>query len=341
MTKLLEILLRYLVKFKQVLLSHDQFRRAFQRITNANYFTDFDIHEKMLADTLRVDTYYRAISTYVRNDAVVIDLGTGTGLLSFFAHKNHPKIIYAIDHSKIIEYAGLIAERNRISDITFIRAYSKNISLPEKADVLIQEQMGSWLFNENMVECVLDLRNRLLKKGGRILPNKFAFLIEPIQLKDECRVPFIWEQEIYGINFSCLREQNQARENDTKMIHSYEVDTFLGVPAPILSFDLETLPDVTSIATTLNSHKIVTTAGRLDGFCLYFKAWFDESIFLDTSPLRQDKSLSNWRIPFYRVESVLLHKGSEVDFTLQMNDLKNPKSWNWKYQTRTVQSRQE
>jgi protein arginine N-methyltransferase 1 len=204
--------------------------------------------------------------------------------------------------------------------------------LPEKADVLVQEQMGSWLFNENMVECVLDLRKRLLKKGARILPNKFELMIEPIQLKDECRIPLIWEQQIHGISFSCLREQNQAREKQSVMIRPYEVERLLCEPAPLLTFDLETVPDVASIATTLRSHKVVSTLGRLDGFCLYFKAGFDESIILDTSPFRQEASYTNWQLPLYRVESVLLEEGTEIDFSLQMNDLKDYKSWDWKYQ---------
>jgi protein arginine N-methyltransferase 1 len=335
MSKLLELFLYGFVKLKRFLASNTLLQSAYQRVLhrvgNFNYFTNFDIHERMLADTVRLDTYYQAISKYVQKGDVVIDLGTGTGVLSFFAHQKHPKIIYAIDHSTIIDQAQLVAESNHIKNIIFMKGYSKDISLPEKADVLVQEQMGSPLFDENMVECILDLRNRLLKKGGRILPNKFDFSVEPIQLKNEWRVPFIWEQHIRGIDFSSFQKQNRGMRTVIKMIRPYEFERFLSDPEPLLSFDLETIPDITSIPGTLHSHKIVTTAGRLDGFCVYFRAWFDKDLFLDISPLRQGKSFSNWAIPLFRVESVMLEEGSEIDFTLQMGKLQDSKSWSLTY----------
>lgn len=330
MSKPAEFGFHLLAKLKQSLVSRD----LFQRVANRIFFTDFGIHEKMLADTARVEAYYDAISKYVRPNDLVIDLGTGTGLLAFFAHQKSPKKVYAIDHSKIIDSARLLAESNHLSGVTFIGKYSKHIQLPEKVDVLVQEQMGSWLFNENMVECVLDLRDRLLKKGARILPNKFAFLIEPIQLKDECRVPLIWEQRIHGISYFCLRDGNQARAKPSVMIRPFEVDRFLCEPAPLLTFDLETMPDVASIPKTFHSHKTVSSAGRLDGFCLYFNAAFDDTISLDASPLRQGKSFTNWQVPLYRAESVSLKEGDEIDFTLDMPELKHYKSWHWDYQTR-------
>jgi ubiquinone/menaquinone biosynthesis C-methylase UbiE len=335
MSKLLELFFYGFVKLKRFLASHTQLQSAYQRVLNrvdsVTSFSKFDIHERMLADTVRTDAYYHAISKYVRNGDVVIDLGTGTGILSFFAHKKHPKRIYAIDHSTIIDRAQLIAESNHMDNIIFMKGYSKDISLPEKADVLIQEQMGSALFDENMVECVLDLRNRLLKKGGRILPNKFDFLVEPIQIKDEWRVPFIWEQHIRDIDFSGFKKQNEGMKNVIKMIRPYEFELFLSDPAPLFSFDLETMPNITSIPNRVHSKKNIASAGRLDGFCVYFRAWFDGSLVLDTSPLRKNRSFSNWAIPFFRVESVLLKEGSEIDFTLQMSDLKDSKSWSLTY----------
>ena len=316
---------------KQFLVSRDLFQRAANRM----FFTDFGIHEKMLADTARVEAYYEAISKYVRPNDVVIDLGTGTGLLAFFAQQKSPKKVYAIDHSKIIDSARLLAESNHLSDVTFISKYSKHLQLPEKVDVLVHEQMGSWLFNENMVECILDLRDRLLKKRARILPNRFEFLIEPIQLKDQSRVPLIWEQRIHGINYACLRDGNQAKAKPSVMIRPYEVDRFLCEPVPLATFDLETMPDAASMTKTFHSHKTVSSAGRLDGFCLYFNAAFDDTISLDTSPLRQGESFTNWQVPFYRSESVSLKEGDEIDFTLDMPDLKCYKLWNWDYHTRT------
>ena len=58
---------------------------------NRNIFVTLDQHERMLSDQLRVDTYYRAISKQVKKGDVVADLGTGTGILSFFAAAQDPR----------------------------------------------------------------------------------------------------------------------------------------------------------------------------------------------------------------------------------------------------------
>ncbi|MFQ5690254.1 MAG: hypothetical protein ACE5HQ_08280 [Gemmatimonadota bacterium] len=42
-------------------------------------------HEKLLADEVRISAYCRAIEKYVDEGDVVIDLGTGTGVLAFMA----------------------------------------------------------------------------------------------------------------------------------------------------------------------------------------------------------------------------------------------------------------
>ena len=78
---------------------------------NRNIFVTLDQHERMLSDQLRVDTYYRAISKQVKKGDVVVDLGTGTGILSFFAAAQGARKIHALDHSNIIETAKTVAQR--------------------------------------------------------------------------------------------------------------------------------------------------------------------------------------------------------------------------------------
>jgi len=96
----------------------------------------------MLSDQLRVDTYYRAISKQVKKGDVVVDLGTGTGILSFFAAAQGPEKIHALDHSNIIETAKTVAQRNGIRSIQFHKTSSKDFAPAEKVNVLIHEQMG-------------------------------------------------------------------------------------------------------------------------------------------------------------------------------------------------------
>jgi type I protein arginine methyltransferase len=194
--------------------------------------------------------------------------------------------------------------------------------------------MGSWLFNENMIESVLDARDRLLKAGGRILPGRFELFIEPIQLNDADRVPFIWEQTIGAITFENLKplKTQISADHFQTTIKPHEVQHFLCPPKALLTFDLTTLRKE-DIPATLHFRRAVTRGGRLDGFCLYFKAIFDDEISFTTAPVPAGSLHTHWSIPLYRVEATAQRPGDMLEFTLHMADLRNQKTWQWRYES--------
>jgi protein arginine N-methyltransferase 1 len=146
-------------------------------VERRNSFDDIALHEEMLADSVRLDAYYAAIERYVRPQHSVVDIGTGTGVLAFFAAAKNPRKIYAIDHSnKMLDYARAAAEANGITNISFVGSNSPKFRPRESIDVILQEQMGIGLFDEGMLEALIDVRDRCLAPGGRILPAKFEFL---------------------------------------------------------------------------------------------------------------------------------------------------------------------
>jgi type I protein arginine methyltransferase len=187
------------------LVSIPALRRIAYASRNRQAFTSFYEHEKMLADSVRVDTYAKALEKHIRPGDVVVDVGTGTGILSFLAVRARPKIVHAIDHSDSIEMAEVLARSNGITGIELHKIHSRAFDPAEMADVIIHEQIGDLLFEERMVETLLDLRDRVLKPGGRIVPGRFSFYISPVQLNDDDAVPFGWEQTLHGVDFSVLR----------------------------------------------------------------------------------------------------------------------------------------
>jgi len=150
-------------------------------------------HERMLADASRIQAYREGLRRHVKAGDIVFDLGTGTGILSLLGSLSRPKVIYAIEHSPFISIAQDTADRNRVDCIKFVRSNSRDFVPPERGDVIIHEQMGQLIFGENMIENLLDLKARALKPGGKILPGRFRLFVEPVVLKEQYRVPFIWE----------------------------------------------------------------------------------------------------------------------------------------------------
>ncbi|MBK9333043.1 MAG: 50S ribosomal protein L11 methyltransferase [Ignavibacteria bacterium] len=296
-------------------------------VANKNYFTSFLEQEKMIGDKVRMDAYHKGITKGVKKGDVVIDLGTGTGILSFFAAKSSPKKIYAIDHSEIINSAKKIALHNNISNIEFVNINSREFKIDEKADVIIHEQIGAFLFDENMTENITDLRDRLLKKDGKIIPGKFEVCLVPVRLKEYYRVPFISEQEIYGIKFNCFDELKNNADPGYGILYvrPEAVQTFLSEPETILKFDLETM-NVQDIPLNFNFKKIITESGVCDGICFYFKIIFDKDLILDTNPLT---TVTHWNIPILRTYHKEFQTGDEININFEWGNPSDISTYKW------------
>jgi hypothetical protein len=68
--------------------------------------------------------------------------------------------------------------------------------------------------------------------------------------------------------------------------------------------------------------------GRLDGFCAYFTASFDDEISLTTDPFFENRAV-NWPLRFFRVDSREYEPGETVEFNMQIDDLEQPETYRW------------
>ena len=100
--------------------------------------------------------------------------------------------------STIIHKAREIVEVNGMSDkITLIQGKMEEVELPfPKVDIIISEWMGYFLLYESMLDTVLYARDRYLKTGGFMFPDKATIYlcgIEDGDYKDEkigCKTRF-------------------------------------------------------------------------------------------------------------------------------------------------------
>lgn len=308
---------------------HRSVRSIRYAVTNAVDFGDYSIQEEMLADRARVDTYHQAITRYVQKGDRVVDSGTGTGILAFFAASKEPAQIFALEHGRIIEFARAAAAENGIVNIEFIAGHSKTFEPDEKVDVIIHEQMGSPLFGEYMITNIVDLRDRVLRPGGRILPAKFEWYIEPVQLKDLNTIPFAWERSIHGVSFRLMRDR--ARELGYSYYHrkitAPMIEHLLCDPEPVLRIDLEQVK-MDELPHRISYRRKATRSGRLDGFCCYFRAIFDDDIVLSTDPFSETKT-SHWPLRLLRVEGREYQPGATIEFTIDMEDIESPDTYRW------------
>ncbi len=133
-------------------------------------------HAAMIEDPRRTPLLYQAIRKIVQPGDKVLDLGCGLGLLSFEAIRAGAHTVYACDvDTEALQAAQKEARRLGFAhQIAFFNNFSSDIFLMEKIDLIIAETVGSLGLDENIVPSVIDARERFLKKGGKIIPQKIS-----------------------------------------------------------------------------------------------------------------------------------------------------------------------
>ena len=103
--------------------------------------------------------------------------------MSIFAARAGAKHVYAIENAEIAYFAEEIVKRNGFSDqITVIKGKMEDITLPvPKVDIIISEWMGYFLLYESMLDSVLWARDKYLRKGGKMLPDKADIYVAAIE----------------------------------------------------------------------------------------------------------------------------------------------------------------
>jgi histone-arginine methyltransferase CARM1 len=169
----------------------------------------------MLADYVRTGTYQKAIlnNGHDFSGKVVLDVGTGTGILAFFAAQAGAARVYAVDASDAAHVAQTLAAANGLGSVVkVIKGKLEEIELPEKVDVIVSEPIGFLLVHERMLETYLVARDRFLKPGGLMMPTTGDIILAPFTddnlYREHCgRASFFENQNFYGIDFSAISGQ--------------------------------------------------------------------------------------------------------------------------------------
>ena len=137
--------------------------------------------QNMMQDYVRTSTYQKAIlgNSNDFNGKIILDVGAGSGILSFFAVQAGANKVYAIEASNMATFAQQLVQANQTDDrIVVIPGKIEEVELPQMVDVIISEPMGYMLYNERMLETYLHAR-KWLKPGGKMFPSEGDLHIAP------------------------------------------------------------------------------------------------------------------------------------------------------------------
>ncbi|KAJ0963951.1 hypothetical protein J5N97_029073 [Dioscorea zingiberensis] len=165
------------------------------------------IHEQMIKDRVRTETYREAISRYRDFIAgkVVMDVGTGTGILAIFCARVGAKKVYAVEASGIAVQAKEIVRANNLAEkIIVLQQRVEDVEIGEKVDVIISEWMGYMLVYESMLSSVIFARDKWLKRGGLLLPSHATLYMAPVTHPVKYWECVDFWHNVYGIDMSAM-----------------------------------------------------------------------------------------------------------------------------------------
>jgi protein arginine N-methyltransferase 1 len=286
-------------------------------------FGSAPVHIAMLNDRERTRRYIDAIKATVRPGDVVVDMGTGSGVMAVAAAQSGAARVYAIEATGIAKAARRVFEANGVADrITLIEGYSTQVQLPERADVLVAEVIGNEPLAERILECTADAVQRFIKPDGKLIPFRLRVMAVPVELPSSTRDWMIirepaladWKEQ-YGIDFSPLAElANNSAVNFNERPAVVAKWTTLAASQVVSDFDL-CQPIQASRETSCEFR--INREGQIDGFVLWFCADLVDGNQLSTDP-GAPRPDNHWTHPVHVLAQPLpVHPGNAVRLWLE------------------------
>ena len=287
--------------------------------TPADAYRTISYHQMLLNDRTRTEAYRQAVREVVRQGDVVVDLGTGSGILTLFACRAGASRIHSIDAGPAVELARVLAEANGYADrVSFWKDLSTAVRLPEPADVLITETLGNGGLDEAILGWVLDARRRLLKPEARIIPREIEIMIAPVQMDDFYRNFDIWSSASYETDLSQLR----SHALNCMWVSVVDTQNLLGSPASLARVDLARL-DSPKVEGEVRFR--MTRSGRLHALACWFKARLSENITLTNEPPLQTPSWNHLILPLEH--EIEVASGDQLEAHVTTYD---GREWRWR-----------
>lgn len=258
---------------------------------DASHSTVLDYHLSMLHDVARMDSFRRAINATVQPGDVVVDIGCGTGVLSFMACEAGAAKVYAIEGGPVIDVARELAVANGFADrIEFLNGWSIDVGLPERADVLISETIGNAGLDEGIVAWTCDARKRLLRPGAALLPQRLRVWVAAAESFDDYVLVSDWQSPFLPYDYTAAHR----RAARTLWFVDLTPNHLLGQPELAADVDLTTAPNETI---TSRGEVQVDRDGTLHGLACWFDSLLCPGVTVDNHPPRVGSSWSHGLLP--------------------------------------------
>jgi len=276
-----------------------------------------ELHRKLLGDGVRNGTFHEAFKKIIRRgETTVVDIGAGTGFLSFLASRLGAKrcILYECDQS-VSALSEEIAKRNGIRNCSFHSIHTSEVKKPiEKADVVVSETLGSFALEENLLENMKSARRFLRDRENSLLvPYRLRQFIAPLS-GDQCfREVNVWDHVGHGLDFSDAKAVSLSH----LFQRSISVDQIWRPGPSSVCWDELDFYRETNDSMRLSKPILwqITERVTLFGFVLWWEADLVPGVMLSTSPFEPS---THWQQVYMPMREPLhLEKGDCLRVAIQ------------------------
>jgi protein arginine N-methyltransferase 1 len=280
-------------------------------------------YSRLIDDRVRTDSYAEALRRAVTPASVVLDLGTGTGIFALLACRFGARRVYALEPSDAIYIARDLAAANGYSDrIELIQAMSTDVTLPERADVLVAEIHGTLPLFGDAVASILDARRRLLAPNATLIPRREVVWASVVEAPDAYREAVLpRDGDVFGLDFDPARRLLA----NSVLCARPTVEQLMASPQRWATLDYASIesPDVDGdVAWT------VTRGGTAHGVVAWFDTELAEGIGLSNAPGAPEMIFGRHFLPW--PEPVKLAAGDHVSISLSATLVGDEYVWRWR-----------
>ena len=281
-----------------------------------------DEHREYLSDEIRLASFRTAIAEVVKAGDVVLDLGSGTGVLGLFACQAGAAKVYAIEQGSILGLARQICQANGFADrVVFIKGLSMRTELPQRVDVVVADQIGFFGFEAGLLEYFSDTRQRFLTPCGRMIPSHIELWAAPIEIPDlYAKVEFWSKHRPATIDLGAVHAAAVNRAYAVQL----EAKNLLSEPQKLTTLDLA---HARGDPFRLESSYLIARSGRLHGVGGWFSAQLSPNVVMTNSPVaRLRMARDNAFLPLERPLDVI--ENDRVLVTMHVIPAEKLVSWN-------------
>lgn len=253
-----------------------------------------------LSDRVRNEAYRRALKRAVSPTSFVVDLGAGTGILSLLAAQAGAGRVLGIESSRWAVGARAVVRANGFEDTVRIRRDDiRDVRLRSRADVLVHDLVGTFVWDENAGELLQHARRHIGKPGCALLPARVELHWVPLLAAGDATQ--FWARRREGFDFSPLAELDPSPAPELTVVHEFGDARWAAAPVSFGPFALDAPHERPSV---VEMDCRIARGGRIDAVLGYMTLHLDARTRLSTSPMRPPTSWGQMQIPLDRAHRV-------------------------------------